>query len=113
MLRTIKEAAEYLSVSVQTVHNLKNSGALQVISVGVSKGFRVEEDELLRFLKARREHPGKNAPPPSKKSLPFKHLDGSRLLSAWSRQGRPVDRRDGDSAPSSPSSRGPSEWRAS
>jgi len=113
MLLSLKEAAERLSVSIQTVHNLKNSGALHVIRVGVSKGFRVEEDEIARFLETRREHPGKNAPPPSKKAVPFKHLDGSRLLAAWKRQGNRDDRRDGDSAPSSPSSRGPSGSQAS
>ena len=89
MLLSLREAAEHLSVSVQTVHNLKNAGLLAVVRCGVKKGFHVEDSEIARFLETRREHPGKNAPPPPRKTNPrlFRHLDGDRLRASWRGQG--------------------------
>lgn len=100
MLR-LREVAERLNCSVQTVHNLKDRGLLAVVKTGVSKGYRVEEAELERFLRERREHPGKNAPPPPKKARPFTFLNGERLRQAWREQDARASPRRAGNAPSS------------
>lgn len=103
MLR-LREVAERLGCSISNVYALKDAGLLAVIRTGAGgKGFVVEEAELERFIRERREHPGKSAPPASKTSNPrlFKHLDGDRLLAAWRRRENPAARPDASNAPSS------------
>ena len=64
MLR-LREVAERLNCSISNVYALKDAGLLAVIRTGAGgKGYVVEEAEVERFIRERREHPGKNAPPP-------------------------------------------------
>lgn len=81
MLLRLSQVAERLNTCVETVHKLRRLGLLKVISVGVSKAYRVEQDELDRYLNQRREagdHRGKNAMYPDRaKPKPEKRVRGS------------------------------------
>jgi excisionase family DNA binding protein len=52
ILHTIKQVADRLAVSPRTVHRLIAQGALPVHRIG--RAVRVSEDDLARFLAARR-----------------------------------------------------------
>lgn len=88
----VNEVAQRLSLSLSTVYQLIENGRLPSHCVGMRKGIRVAESELLAYLErcrsARRQAP---APAPKKNGVPFKHLDGDRLRDAWRRQGVPFD----------------------
>src|SRR6185437_1332329 len=99
----MKEVAERLNCSVQEVYVLKDAGLLTVVRTGIRKGYRVEEQELQRYIESRRETRRQDATVFPKKSSPrlFKHLDGDRLRSAWQLRDNRGDQQDGDSARSS------------
>jgi excisionase family DNA binding protein len=114
MLR-FRQVAERLGCSISNVYSLKEQGLIAVVSTGAGgKGYRVAEEELDRFIRERREHRGKDAPPiekktnpagkgqpfknfdappiekktnPTGKGQPFKNFDGEKLLQAWRRRG--------------------------
>ncbi len=72
MYRTLREAAELMNVSIGTIYNLKDRGLIVVSRLGVSKGFRISDEEIARFVAERREHRGKDAPSFSPKCQPVK-----------------------------------------
>lgn len=89
-LLTLRAVAERTGSCLSNIYALIHSGKIGSFRVGANgKGYRVSERQLQAFLESRREHPGKNAPPPPKKNNPrlFKHLDGDRLREAWKKQG--------------------------
>ena len=104
----VSEVAVRLSLSLSTVYQLIESGRLPSHCVGLRKGIRVAESDLLAYLErcrsARRQAP---AAAPKKSGSPFRHLDGERLRSAWRRQGVPFDPPDARNARSSGSSYDP------
>lgn len=46
-LYTVKEAAQYLKISVRQVYNLIKSGHIQIVKIG--KSTRIRDKELKRF----------------------------------------------------------------
>lgn len=98
----VNEVAQRLNLSLSTVYQLIESGRLPSHCVGMRKGIRVAESDLLAYVEwcrsARRQAP---APAPKKNGSPFKHLDAERLLDAWRRQGVRADRPNAGSAQSS------------
>lgn len=97
----LTEVAARLNCSLANVYALKDAGLLVCVATGANgKGLRVEEEELERFLRERRERPGRTVRESPRRNAPraFKHLDGDRLLAAWRRRGSPADRQDADSA---------------
>ncbi len=48
---TVAEVARTLRVSNMTVYRLVNSGQLPAVRVG--RGYRIREDDVLKYLKAR------------------------------------------------------------
>ncbi len=109
MLLRLSEVAERLKCSISNVHNLKDAGKLAVISTGASgKGYRVELEELERFIAQQRVEIVRQIPPFPKKSdpgpvnspRPFENLDGDRLFAAWQKQGVISGRPNEDNAPS-------------
>lgn len=101
-LLRVNEVALRLNLSLSTVYQLIESGRLPSHCVGMRKGIRVAESDLLAYVEqcrsARRQRP---APAPKKNGAPFKHLNGERLLDAWRRQGVRAGRPDAGNAPSS------------
>lgn len=101
-LLRVNEVAQRLNLSLSTVYQLVESGRLTSHCVGMRKGIRVAESDLLAYVEqcrsARRQRP---APAPKKNGSPFKHLDAERLLDAWRRQGVRAGRPNADNAPSS------------
>jgi excisionase family DNA binding protein len=57
-LMTVKEAAEYLSVSPQTIRNLANDNLIDYVRVGVE--YRIIRDTLLDSLKKAYQSPEKS-----------------------------------------------------
>jgi len=77
VLKTYKEAAELLRCSVTNVRLLVDRGALAVIPTGANgKGFKIEDEELRRFIDERRHFRGRDASSFSAKLKPvkLKHL---------------------------------------
>ena len=101
-LLRVNQVARRLNLSLSTVYQLIESGRLPSHNVGMRKGIRVAESDLLAYVEqcrsVRRQIP---ATVPTKNGSPFKHLDADRLLDAWRRQGVHVDRPGAGSAPSS------------
>lgn len=98
----VYEVAQRLNLSLSTVYQLVESGRLPSHNVGLKKGIRVAESDLLSYVErcrsARRQAP---APALAKNGAPFKHLNGERLLDAWRRQGVRAGRPNAGNAPSS------------
>jgi len=98
----VSEVATRLNLSLSTVYQLIETGRLPSHCVGMRKGIRVAESDLLTYVEqcrsARRQTP---APAPAKNGSPFKHLDAERLRDAWRRQGVRADRPNAGNAPSS------------
>lgn len=98
--KKLSEVARLLNTSLSNVYALVADGKLPVICTGANgKGYRVDPDDLQRFIDEGRK--GRRITPPPEKLKPFKHLNGDRLRAAWKRQGNPADRPDADSARSS------------
>lgn len=101
-LLRVSEVADRLNLSLSTVYQLIESGRLPSHCVGMRKGIRVAESDMLAYVErcrsVRRQAP---APAPKKNGSPFRHLDAERLLDAWRRQGVRADRPDAGNAPSS------------
>lgn len=89
-LLRVNEVALRLNLSLSAVYQLVESGRLPSHCVGMRKGIRIAESDLLAYVErcrsTRRQAP---APAPKKNGSPFKHLDGERLRDAWRRQGVP------------------------
>jgi excisionase family DNA binding protein len=72
MLR-LSQVAERLNCSISNVYSLIEQGRLVAICIGANgKGYRVSESDLQSFLTEGRRHPGRDAPPFSEKSKPYK-----------------------------------------
>lgn len=98
---TVSQVAERLNCSQANIYSLLEKGELGCVKIGANGGgLRVSDVMLEAFLESRREHHGKNVPPVSARTSPFKHLDGDRLLSAWRQQGNLSDPQGGGNAPS-------------
>ena len=101
-LLRVNEVGDRLNLSLSAVYQLIESGRLPSHCVGMRKGIRVAESDLLAYVEqcrsARRQAP---ASAPRKNGAPFKHLDAERLLDAWRRQGVRADRPNAGSAQSS------------
>src|SRR5262245_39067498 len=108
---TIKEAAERLRVSYNTIRGAILAGRLKAYRFGARGGtYRIDPADLEAYRASCMTT--KQEPPASKKSVgggsAFKNLDGGRLLDAWRRQGVVDHPRGGRSARSSGSSCDPS-----
>jgi excisionase family DNA binding protein len=110
---TIREAAVLLRVSESTVRNAIASGRLRAFRFGARGGsIRIARPDLDDYIAGSATKPLKSRTPASTDSQ-FKHLNASRLLAAWRRQGVFDDRPDGNRAQSSESSDAPSVQRGS
>ena len=110
---TIREAAHVLRVSESTIRNAIGSGRLRAFRFGNRGGsIRIAQADLDDYISG-----AATAPLVSRTSAPtgrqFKHLDASKLLSAWRRQGVLGAPPDGSNARSSGSSDAPSTQRGS
>jgi excisionase family DNA binding protein len=75
MLLKLNEVSQRLNCSLSNVYSLVQSGRLAVISTGATgKGFRVSEDELLRFIKEGRRGRRPSAWPERTNPVQLKHL---------------------------------------
>ena len=71
----LSEVASRLNCSLSNVYSLVQSGRLFVISTGATgKGFRVTEEELLRFIEEGRRGSRPSSPPIRSKPITLKHL---------------------------------------
>jgi excisionase family DNA binding protein len=73
VLKTYREAAEYLRCSVTNIRQLVDRGALAVVPTGANgKGFKIEQSEIDRFISERRVLRGRDANRFSEKCKPIK-----------------------------------------
>ena len=86
MLQKVKDIARILNCPVQTVYRLIGSGRLRAVRVGLSKGYRIAEEELQRFMHTEEVNTPSGSSGEAATPAPFTHLDSDRLLSAWRRQ---------------------------
>ena len=114
-LLTIREAAAMLRISESTVRNAIRSGQLRAFRFGTRGGsIRIAPVDLQEYIAS-----CATAKPSCPKVAPttaggrFKHLDASKLLSAWRQQGVLGAPQDGNNAPSSGSSDAPSTQKGS
>jgi excisionase family DNA binding protein len=71
----LSEVASRLNCSLSNVYSLVQGGRLSVISTGATgKGFRVTEEELLRFIEEGRRGSRPSPPPIRSKPITLKHL---------------------------------------
>jgi len=110
-LLTIREAAALLRLSESTIRNAIRLGQLRAFRFGVRGGsIRISQADLDDYIAG-----AATAPLIARTPVPaggrFKHLDASKLLAAWRKQGVLGAPRDGNNAPSSGSNDGPSTPR--
>jgi excisionase family DNA binding protein len=92
-LFTVREAALLLRVSESTIRNAIRTGRLAAYRFGNRGGtIRISEVALRRYLDEScaliaRSQQDKSPSGP----MPFKYLDGSKLLAAWRQQGVQLD----------------------
>jgi excisionase family DNA binding protein len=106
----IRDAAERLDVAYNTIRNEILDGRLPACKVRGT--YRIRPEDLDDYIRAYRiEAPGRTATPsaPRPSATTLKHLDGARLLAAWTAQGVRVPRPGGGSARSSASTHDPSD----
>jgi excisionase family DNA binding protein len=53
---TLKEAADYLGISLTTLRRVINNGEIVTVRIGI-RGVRIEESELQRYIEQRRQLP--------------------------------------------------------
>ncbi len=114
-LLTIREAAAMLRIGDSTIRNAIRSGQLRAFRFGARGGsIRIATADLEEYIAG-----CATAKPLCPKAAPttvggrFKHLDASKLLSAWRQQGVLGAPRDGNNAPSSECSDAPSTQKGS
>ncbi len=73
-LLTVAEAATYLGCSRANVYALIDSGELPVVTIGKSRGYRIDRSDIDAFIQRRKTCKGdpKPAPPVSRPRL--KHI---------------------------------------
>lgn len=73
-LLTISEAAGFLGCSRANVYGLIDAGELPVISIGKSRGYRIDRHDLEEFLQRRKIHkPGREQVRPAPRPR-LKHI---------------------------------------